>query len=233
MKYKNVVEGIFIKRNNRFVAEVYIQGKREQVHVKNTGRCRELFIEGRRVYLEKSANPNRKTAYDLIAIEKVELAFGNQWINIDSVVPNAVVEEAIRQGSIEALKDFTLLKREVTHGKSRFDLYYENGGQKGYIEVKGVTLEKEGISMFPDAPTVRGAKHCRELAALQEEGYRNFIVFLVQMEGIGEFVPNEEMDPSFAGALREAQKQGVVVCAYNSIIKKDDITIGDPIRTIL
>lgn len=158
MKYNNIYEGIFLERPNRFIANVLIDGKKEKVHVKNTGRCKEILIKGTKVYLEKSNNPNRKTKYSLISAYK-----GNQLINIDSQVPNKVVFDAVQSNKIEGLNNIKVLKREVTFGNSRFDLYFEKDNEKGFIEVKGVTLEDNGLSLFPDAPTERGTKHIKEM----------------------------------------------------------------------
>lgn len=171
MNYEGITEGIFLERINRFIAKVIIDGQEELVHVKNTGRCKELFIKGAMVYLQKSTNPMRKTKYSLISIYK-----NNMLINIDSQIPNSVVYEGIVQKKISEFKELLNLKKEVTFGNSRFDLYYETKRNKGFIEVKGVTLENKGISMFPDAPTSRGNKHVLELIKATEEGYKNYIL---------------------------------------------------------
>lgn len=225
MKYTGIYEGTFIKRINRFIAHVYIDGKLEVVHVKNTGRCQELFIEGRTVYLEKSNNPNRKTKYSLIAIYK-----DNKLINIDSQVPNQVIYEAIEDGTIEGFKELTYLKREQTYGHSRFDIYYETKSSKGFIEVKGVTLENEGLAMFPDAPTTRGTKHVNELIQGQEEGYQNYIFLLIQLKEVHQFKPNKVTDPDFSKALKKAHESGVIVKCFNSIITKNSIEVHEEIE---
>lgn len=224
MKYNNIYEGIFIKRINRFIAQVEIDGQIEKVHVKNTGRCKELFIEGRKIYLQKSDNPNRKTRYSLISIYKF-----NELINIDSQVPNQVVYEAIESGSVEGFEDLKLLKREKTYENSRFDLYYETDHHKGFIEVKGVTLEENGIAQFPDAPTIRGTKHVRELIKGQSEGYKNYIVLLIQIENIHLFTPNKITDPDFSNALMDAETAGVEIRCYNSVMTSDSIVLKDRI----
>lgn len=221
MHYDDVVSGIFIERVNRFIARVLIAGLEETVHVKNTGRCKELFISGVIVYLQKSNNPNRKTKYSLISIYK-----NNQLINIDSQVPNAVVFEGISLGKVPEFKDLLLLKREVTYGNSRFDLYYETATQRGFIEVKGVTLEIGGIACFPDAPTQRGKKHVLELLRATAEGYTNYIFFLIQMADITKFVPNHKTDPEFAASLTLANASGVSTLCYNSFITETSITLN-------
>ncbi|MCH4888609.1 DNA/RNA nuclease SfsA [Acidaminobacter sp. JC074] len=220
MKYNQIYEGKFIKRVNRFIAHVDINGQVEVVHVKNTGRCKELFIEGRKVFLQKSDNPNRKTKYSLIAIYKDE-----KLINIDSQVPNQVIYEAIENGQIHGFDQLKYIKREQTYGNSRFDIYYETESHKGYIEVKGVTLENDGIAMFPDAPTVRGTKHVRELIKGQKEGYKNYIMLLIQMKEVHYFKPNHITDPDFASALKEAKEAGVTIKCYTSTITEDSIEI--------
>lgn len=220
MVYENIVEGIFIKRVNRFIAHVSINHQLEVVHVKNTGRCKELFIEGRKIYLQKSNNPNRKTKYSLISIYK-----GDELINIDSQVPNQVIYESIEQGLIADFDGLKLLKREKTYGNSRFDLYYETETRKGFIEVKGVTLEVDGLARFPDAPTTRGTKHVRELIEGQNDGYTNYIVLLIQMENVHLFTPNQDTDPDFASALKDAIQSGVTVKCYSSIITKNSIVL--------
>lgn len=220
MNYTDVVEGIFIQRINRFIATVKINDTIETVHVKNTGRCKELFIEGTRVYLEKSKNPNRKTAFSLISIYK-----GDRLINIDSQVPNQVVYEALSEGKIQEIGSVHFLKRECTYGDSRFDLYYETSTAKGYIEVKGVTLEQEGIAMFPDAPTSRGSKHIHGLTYGQEQGFKNYIFFLIQMKDVFSFRTNTKTDPAFASALIEAKNKGVIPLIYNCEVTPDSIVL--------
>lgn len=222
MEYENIIEGRFVKRINRFIAKVLINGEETLVHVKNTGRCKELFIEGAKIYLEKSTNPNRKTAYSLISIYKAD-----SLINIDSQVPNTVVYEGLLAGKVLELADIITLKREVTYGNSRFDLYYETPTQKGFIEVKGVTLECSGISRFPDAPTDRGRKHIYELIEGTKDGYTNYIFFLIQMNLIKSFEPNWETDPKFSEALKIAQESGVKLLIFNSIVDKTSINMNE------
>lgn len=228
MKYNKVVDATFIKRPNRFIAHVLLGGKEEIVHVRNTGRCREILIPGTQVVLEKAQNINRKTAYSLICGYK-----GSTLINIDSQVPNAVVSEGIRNKKVKELIDVCKLKREVTYGSSRFDIYFETPEGKGFIEVKGVTLEEDGTAMFPDAPTDRGTKHVNEIVKAVEEGYMGYIFFLIQLKGVKCFRPHEEMDEKFASALRTANENGVKILAYDSFVTKDEITIGSEIPVIL
>lgn len=228
MKYKEVVDAVFLRRPNRFIAQVIIDGKNEIAHVKNTGRCREILREGAQVVLERAENNNRRTAYSLICGYK-----GNTLINIDSQVPNAVVYEGVRDKKVEELSNVHKLKREVFYGNSRFDIYYETSSEKGFIEVKGVTLEKDGVAMFPDAPTERGTKHINEMVKAVEEGYKGYIFFLIQMKGIRYFTPHKEMDEKFASALKTAQKKWVNIIAYDSYVTENEITIGDEIKVLL
>ncbi|MBM7609093.1 sugar fermentation stimulation protein A [Lysinibacillus composti] len=224
MKYEKIVHGQFDQRINRFIAEVTIDGGKERVHVKNTGRLKELFLPGADVLLEETNNPNRKTKYSLTAVMKQ-----GRWVNIDSQAPNKVAFEAVRNGKIAEIGEVTAIKREVTYGASRFDLYFEQGDQKGFIEVKGVTLEKEGIAMFPDAPTTRGTKHVLELAKAVEEGYKCAILLVVQLKGCQEFVPNRETDPAFADALLQASEAGVQILAYDSVVTEDGLVLDQAI----
>lgn len=226
MKYQNVQEGIFIKRPNRFIAHVEIGGEEVICHVKNTGRCRELLIPGTRVFLQKSDNPDRKTAYDLIGVMK-----GEKFVNMDSQIPNRAVEEWLREGNLVSKTAF--IRPETTFGSSRFDFYLEDKERKIFIEVKGVTLEEEGIVRFPDAPTERGVKHIEELCNCIDEGYEAYIIFVVQMSGVIQFEPNEITHPEFAEALRKAVKKGVQVLAYDCKVKPDEISIQNPVKVIL
>ncbi len=226
MKYNKILEGIFLNRPNRFIANVLIDGKEEIVHVKNTGRCRELLIPGVKVILEDcSHNLNRKTKYSLIAVWKK-----NMLINMDSQIPNVVVFEALKKNKILELRGSTNLKREITYRNSRFDIYFESGEQKGFIEVKGVTLESNSISMFPDAPTKRGAKHATEMVKAVEEGYMGIIFFLVQMKGPKIFKLNWEMDENFSRAIKFASKNGVQILAYDSIVTENSIYLDKPVE---
>lgn len=226
MEYKKIIEGTFLKRPNRFIAQVIINGKEETVHVKNTGRCKELLLPGAKVILEDcSNNPNRKTKYSLIAVWKE-----NMLVNMDSQVPNKVVFDAINENKIENLKNLTHLQREVTFGNSRFDMYFESQNEKGFIEVKGVTLENEEISMFPDAPTERGTKHVLEMIEAVNQGYRGIIFFLIQMKGPQVFRLNWEMDKLFSEAIKLASENGVEIIAYDSIVNNNGIYIDKPIE---
>lgn len=225
MKYENIYEAEFISRPNRFIAEVLVNGENEKIHVRNTGRCKEILIKGTKIYIEKSNNPDRKTKYSLISAYK-----DNMLINIDSQVPNKVVYDAINDNKIVELNNVDFLKREVSYKNSRFDIYYEKKDVKGFIEVKGVTLEKNGIAMFPDAPTERGTKHIYELIKSIEDGYKSYIFFLIQIDDINKFTPNKFTDPEFAKALKLAKEKNVTILAYNSIIKKDSIEIGNKIN---
>ena len=227
MKYNNIVEGRFIERPNRFIAKVEIGGVTETVHVKNTGRCRELLVKGTTVYLEKSNNPERKTGYDLIAV----LKNGKTLINMDSQIPNAVTEEWLRKGNLFS-KD-AVIRREVTHNKSRFDFYIEEGGRKIFLEVKGCTLETDGIARFPDAPTERGVKNINELIDCVNEGFEAYILFVIQMKGIKHFEPNDKTHSAFGDALRNAESKGVNILAYDCNVTKDTIEIDKEIKVLL
>jgi sugar fermentation stimulation protein A len=226
MKYKNIKEGIFKERPNRFIAYVEIDGKLEVCHVKNTGRCKELLTPNAKVYLEESDNPDRKTKYDLISVYK-----GDKLFNIDSQAPNKVFGEWAKESGY--FKNVTLVKPEKKFGNSRFDFYIEADGKKIFAEVKGVTLEKDGVLMFPDAPTERGLKHLSELMECIKAGYEAYIIFVVQMREATIFKPNEHTHPEFAKKLREAQKAGVTVIAINCEIAPNSISPIGKIDLIL
>lgn len=229
MEYKKIIEGIFLARPNRFIAQVLIDGKEEIVHVKNTGRCKELLLPGVKVILEDcSHNPNRKTKYSLIAVWKQ-----NMLVNMDSQVPNEVVFNALKENKIQELKNLRYLKREVTFNNSRFDIYFKDEKQKGFIEVKGVTLENNHISMFPDAPTERGTKHVLEMIEAVNQGYRGTIFFLIQMKGPQSFKLNWKMDRKFSEAVKLAYENGVQILAYDSIVNNNSIQIGNSIEVDL
>ena len=219
MQYKGMIQGRFLRRLNRFTAEVEIEQKIEKVHVKNTGRLRELLIEDAVVLLQPAANPDRKTKFSLICVQK-----NGQWVNIDSMAPNQIVEEMVQMGRL--FSDVTYVKREKTFGNSRFDLYLEHHGQGHYVEVKGVTLEDNGVARFPDAPTERGVKHVRELIEAKRQGYLASIVFVIQMKGVTRFEPYWIRQPEFALALQEAQKAGVDIMAVDCIVTEDTL-MGD------
>lgn len=201
MHYKHTIPAIFHSRPNRFIAMVEIDGHMEKVHVKNTGRCRELLLPGAKVILEVSDNPNRKTKYDLISVYKEKLG----WVNIDSQAPNKVAAEWLKQ------QDYTYIKPEYKYGNSRIDFYMEKEEEKYLMEVKGCTLEIDGIGYFPDAPTERGIKHLNELAQASKEGYHCIAAFVIQMEGVQEVRPNIGTHPEFAVALEGAKAAGVKV----------------------
>lgn len=226
MKYNKVEQGIFKKRPNRFIAHVEINGKEEVCHVKNTGRCRELLVSDALVFLEESDNPNRKTKYDLIAVEK-----GNRLINMDSQIPNKVVEEWLKEGNLFGKE--AKVRREVVYGNSRFDLYIESGERKIFMEVKGVTLEENNVVRFPDAPTQRGVKHIQELEKCIKDGYEAYLIFVIQMEDVDYFTPNRDTHPEFAEALKTAEKAGVHILAYDCIVRKDLINLAKPVRVYL
>ena len=245
MKYNHVVSATFLSRPNRFIAKVSLcDGREETVHVKNTGRCKELLIPGCNVYLEKSENPNRKTLYDLIAVEKrydeifdwgiFPLAFRKRMndgkektllFNIDSQAPNKVVLEWLKK------QDYSVIKPEFTFGKSRFDFYLEKidsvtgKTEQILMEVKGCTLEIEGVGYFPDAPTERGVKHLNELSDAIGEGYKSVLAFVIQMEGVTEVFPNVKTHPEFAEALENAKASGVEVWFLPCKVKADCLEI--------
>ena len=226
MKYNNVVKGIFIERPNRFIAYVEINGNIEKCHVKNTGRCRELLIKGVTVFLEEGDNPNRKTKYSLIAVQK-----GNILINIDSQAPNKVVNEWLKINS-EKL-GITHIKPEKTYKKSRLDFYYETKDKNVYMEVKGVTLLDGEVAKFPDAPTERGIKHIEHLIELKKEGFEACIMFVIQCKGVKRFEPNDMTHKAFGDALRKAIKAGVNVIAYDCVVTEKTIEIDELVETNL
>lgn len=225
--YLEIIEGIFIKRINRFIAQVLINSNIEEVHVKNTGRCKELFIEGRKCYLEKSNNPSRKTKYSLISIYKDDLL-----INIDSQIPNKVVYDGIVDNKILSNLKPTNVQREKQYGNSRFDIKFfsEKYNKEYFLEVKGVTLENNSIAMFPDAPTTRGSKHILELVKAKEDNYGAIIFFLVQFDGATVFKPNYITDPDFSNNLKFAKENGVDIICYDSIVTKDSILINNNVK---
>ena len=226
MQYRSVVSGSFIDRPNRFVARVKIGDEVHTVHVKNTGRCRELLVPGAAVYLEQGSNPNRKTQYDLIVVEK-----GDRLINMDSQAPNQVFGEWVSAGGF--LPGVTAVRREYTYGGSRLDFCLETPEGPHFVEVKGVTLEENGRSCFPDAPTERGVKHIGELQRAVEAGHRATLVFVVQMEQVESVAPNDETHPAFGEALRRAAAAGVQVRAYACSVTPDRISISRPVPVLL
>lgn len=221
MKYRHVVPAEFISRPNRFIANVKLNDTLLRVHVKNTGRCAELLRPGCTVYLEKSENPARKTPYDLIAVQK-----GNLLINMDSAAPNAAVKEWLVAGGLGQL-DF--LKAEYKLGDSRFDFYAEQGNQKILMEVKGCTLEENGLAQFPDAPTERGLKHVQELTQLSAQGWKCYIMIVLQMKGVHTFTPNWKTHSAFGVALQQAQSAGVTILAYDCCVTPDSMALDAPV----
>ena len=224
MRYGTIVPGRFLSRPNRFVARVETGGGVQTVHVKNTGRCRELLVPGAAVYLEKSANPRRKTAYDLVAVRKGELL-----VNMDAQAPNQVFAEWLEP----RLPEGAVLRREVTFGESRLDFCVEGPRGAYFIEVKGVTLEEGGAARFPDAPTERGVKHIHELQKAAEAGLGAALFFVVQMEGMRSVAPNDETHPAFGEALREAAARGVKVCAYDCAVTPESLTLRREVPVLL
>ena len=221
IKYLRVKKAVFINRPNRFIANATVCGERKTVHVKNTGRCRELLVEGCDVVLSESDNANRKTKYDLIAVYKQRQGKPPLLINMDSQIPNDVAEEWLRNGNLFSIG--VSVCREVKFGNSRFDFYVEDGERKAFVEVKGVTLENDGIAMFPDAPTERGIKHINELVEAKKQGYEAYILFVVQMKGIYEMRPNDATHKAFGDALRNAFKNGVRVLAVDCNVTEQGI----------
>lgn len=227
---KKVKLARFIRRPNRFQGYVEIDGNEIMVHVPNTGRCREILTVGSTVVLREENNPSRKTAYDLIAGYK-----GNRLISIDSHIPNAVVQEALINRKVQSLIKYDQIAREKTYGNSRFDFKLTNGenGDEYYLEVKGVTLEVDGKTMFPDAPTERGTKHLLELIEVKKSGRGAGVLFLIQMENVDYFTPYDEMDKSFGEALRLAHMNGVDIYAYDCEVTEDSITLNKPVEVRL
>ena len=221
MKYANMRPGIFLARPNRFIAYVEIDGQKQTVHVKNTGRCRELLTPGAVVWCQQSANPARKTGYDLIAVQK-----GNRLINMDSQAPNAAAAEWLRAGGLGEIENF---RAETVHGDSRFDFSFTKEGKLCFLEVKGVTLENGGVCAFPDAPTIRGTKHLRGLTQAAREGYGAYVLFVIQMADVEYLHPNDATDPDFGAALREAAGNGVQILAMDCAVTEDSMTIRDPV----
>lgn len=225
MFYANMVPGIFLSRPNRFIAYVEIDGRTETVHVKNTGRCRELLPPGARVWCQRSDNPARKTKYDLITVQK-----GDLLINMDSQAPNITAGEWLRAGGLGEIEN---LRRETVHGDSRFDLSFLKNGRQCFLEVKGVTLENQGVCAFPDAPTERGAKHLRGLLRAAQEGYGAYVLFVIQMSPVRYLHPNDATDPGFGEALRRAAAGGVQVLAMDCIVTESTMDIRSPVPVVL
>lgn len=231
MRYSDVTEGVFLERPNRFIAIVRTGEEEHRVHVPNTGRCRELLVPGSRVFLSRSGNPDRVTKYDLVAVMKERDDTDPILVNIDSQAPNRAAGEWLRGGGL--LPKGATVRGEVKHGDSRFDFCAEYGEKKAFIEVKGVTLEQGGVAMFPDAPTERGLKHLRGLAAAVKEGFDACVLFVVQMKGPRLFRPNDATDPAFGEALREARRAGVKVIAVDCAVTPDSMEIDRKIEVEL
>ena len=225
MQYAKMVEGTFLARPNRFIAHIEIDGNVEVCHVKNTGRCRELLPVGAKVWCLDAASPSRKTRYDLITVRK-----GERLINMDSQAPNAAAKEWLLAGGLGKIEN---LKAEAKHGDSRFDFSFTKDGRPCFLEVKGVTLENDGVCAFPDAPTQRGAKHLRELTKLAREGYGAYVLFVIQMEGVKYLHPNDLTDKPFGEALREAKNAGVEIMAYDCKITVNTMDILNKVEVKL
>ena len=225
MQYENMVPGVFLARPNRFIAYVEIDGNVEICHVKNTGRCRELLPAGAKVWCQQFDNPNRKTKFDLITVKK-----GDRLINMDSQAPNAAAKEWLLAGGLGKISE---LKGEYTHGQSRFDFSFVKDGRQCFLEVKGVTLENDGVCAFPDAPTERGVKHLRGLTELARKGLGAYVLFVIQMADVKYLHPNDATDPNFGNALREAAANGVQVMAVDCQVTVDSMTIGEMVEVRL
>lgn len=225
MTYANMVPGVFLARPNRFIAHVQIGGQTEVVHVKNTGRCRELLPAGAEVFCQRSDNPARKTKFDLITVRK-----GQRLINMDSQAPNIAAREWLLSGGLGEISD---LRAEYTHGDSRYDFSFLKDGKRCFLEVKGVTLENDGVCAFPDAPTERGAKHLRGLTRAVGEGYGGYVLFVIQMADVKHLHPNDATDPNFGAALREAAAAGVQVLAVDCRVTVDSMEIGKTVPVVL
>lgn len=225
MKYSNMIPGLFLSRPNRFIAHIEIDGQTETVHVKNTGRCRELLAAGTEVWCQKSDNPSRKTKYDLITVQK-----GSRLINMDSQAPNLAAKEWLAAGGLGEIEN---LKAETRHGDSRFDFFFTKDGTQSFLEVKGVTLENDGVCAFPDAPTERGAKHLRGLAEAAKSGYGAYVLFVIQMADVKYLHPNDMTDPEFGKALREAAANGVQILAVDCDVTVDEMKIRNFVPVVL
>ena len=225
MKYKNMVKGRFLARPNRFIAHVEIEGEQQVCHVKNTGRCRELLPVGATVWCQEFDSTKRKTKYDLITVQK-----GERLINMDSQAPNKATGEWLKAGGLGEITD---LRAETTHGDSRFDFAFQKEGRQCFLEVKGVTLEQDGVCAFPDAPTERGVKHLQGLTKAALDGYGAYVLFVIQMENVKYLHPNDTTDPAFGKALREAAASGVTVLAMDCSITEDTMCLHSPVEVRL
>lgn len=225
MIYQNMVAGTFLSRPNRFIAKVEIAGQEETVHVKNTGRCRELLIPGAAVLCQRAANPDRKTRFDLICVRKE-----NRLVNMDSQAPNTAAGEWLASGGLGEIQN---LRPETVHGDSRFDFSFTRNGKPCLLEVKGVTLEKDGVCAFPDAPTQRGARHLQGLRRAVEEGFDAYVLFVIQMADVAYFRPHSETDPAFAAALVDAAAAGVRILAYDCAVTETTMALRKPVEVRL
>ncbi len=225
MEYQNMVMGRFLSRPNRFIAHILIDGVDTVCHVKNTGRCRELLPKGATVWCQRSGNPNRKTKYDLITVQK-----GSRLINMDSQAPNAAAKEWLLKGGLGKIED---LRPETVHKDSRFDFSFRKDGKLCFLEVKGVTLESDGVCAFPDAPTQRGARHLQGLADAVKEGFGAYALFVIQMSDVTCLHPNDATDPVFGQALRAAAAAGVQVLAMDCRVTESSMIIENPVRVVL
>jgi len=221
MRYENMVPGVFLARPNRFIAHVELGGQETVCHVKNTGRCRELLTPGAKVWCQRAVNPNRKTQYDLITVKK-----GDRLINMDSQAPNIAAREWLLAGGLGPIED---LRPETTEGESRFDFSFTKDGKRCFLEVKGVTLENDGVCAFPDAPTDRGARHLRHLTQLAQAGFGAYVLFVIQMADVKYLHPNDATDPAFGAALRQAAESGVTVLAMDCAVDVDTMDIRLPV----
>ena len=220
-----MVPGIFRKRPNRFIAHIEIRGQEEICHVKNTGRCKELLVPGAQVWCQEFDSPTRKTKFDLITVQK-----GNRLINMDSQAPNAAAKEWLQSGGLGAITD---LRSEVFHGDSRFDFSFQKDGKTCFLEVKGVTLENDGVCAFPDAPTVRGVKHLKGLTEAAQKGFGGYVLFVIQMKDVHYLHPNDDTDPAFGAALRSAAAAGVQVLAMDCLVTENTMTVDKPVKVVL
>ncbi len=229
MKYDNMKPAKFINRKNRFIAEIEIDNKIELCHVKNTGRCKELLIKGADIFVQESFNVNRKTKYSLICVKKRDLL-----INMDSQIPNYVVKEAIEKGIINEIENVENIKQEVKYKNSRFDIYFETKqGKKSFMEIKGVTLEDNGIVRFPDAPSERAIKHINELIDAKKEGYETYILFVIQLKNVKYFEPNKKTHYKFYEAIKNAKDKGVHILAYDCFVSYNEIFLKDKVDVII
>ncbi|GMA51357.1 sugar fermentation stimulation protein SfsA [Alicyclobacillus contaminans] len=224
MHYNGIVYGTLLKRHNRFLARVRMEDEEVWAHVKNTGRLRELFVAGARVALEPARHADRKTNFSIIAVQS-----GDTWVNVDAAAPHRLVGDAIAAGQLTAFGHPAVVQREVRYRRSRFDIQYETGDFRGFIEVKGVTLVEEGTAKFPDAPTERGTRHLLELADARAEGFDAAVFFLIQRPDAHAFAPHWQSDPDFAHTLANVAKQGVRVLAYTCTVKPDELCLGEPV----